>query len=141
MKDQLLQVISKFEERYSSRKTQGSSTNYNSEKRDWDVCRMSTDDRRNRNWKNTEVLDRRNGRRGNCRSTYVKGPQRNHGFKNSNRFDWDNHGFESSKGRYQFRNRGPNENLNRGNRRHHGSLNSLRVRVDQDDQSQNIINI
>ncbi|GFV33700.1 hypothetical protein TNCV_4568151 [Trichonephila clavipes] len=39
---QLLQVVSKPEQRYSSRVTQGSRTNYNRERRDWDVRRMST---------------------------------------------------------------------------------------------------
>ncbi|GFT60758.1 hypothetical protein TNCV_3286711 [Trichonephila clavipes] len=46
---QLLRVISKFEERHSSRETQGSRTNYNRERRDWDGRRMSTDDHRNKN--------------------------------------------------------------------------------------------
>ncbi|GFS97877.1 hypothetical protein TNCV_2018281 [Trichonephila clavipes] len=50
---QFLQVISKFEERYSARKTQGSSKSYN-ERRDWDAHRKSPDDRRNRNWKDED---------------------------------------------------------------------------------------
>ncbi|GFU52079.1 hypothetical protein TNCV_3225011 [Trichonephila clavipes] len=62
---QLLQVISKFEEGYSSRETQGSSTNYIRERRDWDVRRMSTNDSRNRNWINAEVLDQQNDRMDN----------------------------------------------------------------------------
>ncbi|GFV84766.1 uncharacterized protein TNCV_4297481 [Trichonephila clavipes] len=54
--------------------------------------------------------------------------------------DSDNREFESSNGRYQFRNRGPSDNFNPGHRRHGGRLNSLRVRVDQEDQSQNVKN-
>ncbi|GFV95500.1 hypothetical protein TNCV_4575021 [Trichonephila clavipes] len=45
-------------------------------------------------------------------------------------------GFKCHGGRYRFRNRGPSENFNRGDRRHGGRLNCLRVRVDQNDQSQ-----
>ncbi|GFU07937.1 hypothetical protein TNCV_2271561 [Trichonephila clavipes] len=50
--------------------TQVSSNNYNRERRDWDVRRMSTDERKNRNWRNPEVVDRPNDRRGSYRSTY-----------------------------------------------------------------------
>ncbi|GFS99154.1 hypothetical protein TNCV_822671 [Trichonephila clavipes] len=57
----------------------------------------SPDDRRNRNWRDAEVLDRQNDR-----STYGNRPQRDHGFENRSRIDRDNHGFES---RYQFRDR------------------------------------
>ncbi|PRD29242.1 UNVERIFIED_CONTAM: hypothetical protein NCL1_30003 [Trichonephila clavipes] len=77
--------------------------NYSRERRDWDVRRMSTDVRRNRNWRDAEVMDRPNDRRDNCRSTYGNGPQenqRNHGFQNRNRFDRDNRGFDSNKVRY-----------------------------------------
>ncbi|GFX75425.1 uncharacterized protein TNCV_2546961 [Trichonephila clavipes] len=69
---QLLQVISKFEERYSSRDTHSSSTNYNRERGDWDVRRMPTEDGRHKNWRNTEVMDRPNDRRDNYRSTSGK---------------------------------------------------------------------
>ncbi|GFV24202.1 hypothetical protein TNCV_2632061 [Trichonephila clavipes] len=67
---QLLQVISKFEERYSASETQGSNKNYNGERRDWDR-RKSPDDRRSRNWRDAEVLDQLNDRRDNYRNTYV----------------------------------------------------------------------
>ncbi|GFW38263.1 hypothetical protein TNCV_1331161 [Trichonephila clavipes] len=50
--------------------TQVSSNNYNRERRDWDVRRMSTDERKNRNRRNPEVVDRLNDRRGSYRSTY-----------------------------------------------------------------------
>ncbi|GFV25786.1 transposable element Tcb2 transposase [Trichonephila clavipes] len=67
---QLLLVISKFDERYSARETQGSSKNYNRERRDWHKLQRSPDDRRNRNGRDAEVLDRQNDRRDNYRSTY-----------------------------------------------------------------------
>ncbi|GFX19587.1 uncharacterized protein TNCV_2074951 [Trichonephila clavipes] len=66
--------------------------------------------------------------------------ERNHGSENRNWFDRDNRGFDRNNGWYQFRNRGPSGNFNRGARRHGGRLNSLRVQVDQDDQSQNVRN-
>ncbi|GFW19530.1 hypothetical protein TNCV_1604221 [Trichonephila clavipes] len=49
-------------ERYSSRKTGCSSKKYNRERRDWDVRRRSTGDRKNGNWRDAEVLDQRNDR-------------------------------------------------------------------------------
>ncbi|GFV99911.1 hypothetical protein TNCV_5082701 [Trichonephila clavipes] len=57
---QLLQVLSQFEERYSAKKTQGPSKNYNRKRRYWDVRRKSSYDRRNRNWRDVEGLDRQN---------------------------------------------------------------------------------
>ncbi|GFW39665.1 uncharacterized protein TNCV_3188361 [Trichonephila clavipes] len=109
---QLLQVISKFDEKYSSRETQGSRTNYNMERRDWDMLRMFTKDRRNRNWRNADDLDQQNDKRDNYRSTYGNVPQRNHLLQNRNRFGRNTHGFDISNGRYQSRNRGSSENFN-----------------------------
>ncbi|GFT56096.1 uncharacterized protein TNCV_811461 [Trichonephila clavipes] len=77
-------------------------------------------------------IDKKN-RKDNYRSAYENGLHRNHGFKNRNQFDRDNRRFESSNGLYQFRNRSPSDNFNRGDRRQGGRLNSLKVRVDQDD--------
>ncbi|GFY23586.1 hypothetical protein TNCV_1038851 [Trichonephila clavipes] len=67
---QLLQDISQFEGMYLSRETQGSSTNYNRNRQDFYVHRMSTDNRRNRNRWNAEVLEQQNDKRDNYRSTY-----------------------------------------------------------------------
>ncbi|GFT58804.1 hypothetical protein TNCV_147021 [Trichonephila clavipes] len=61
---ELLQVLSQFEERYSAKKAQGSSKNYNRKIRYWDVRRKSSYDRRNRNWRDVEGLDRQNDRSG-----------------------------------------------------------------------------
>ncbi|GFW56210.1 hypothetical protein TNCV_3482531 [Trichonephila clavipes] len=87
---------------YSSRENLGSSRNFNNDRRDWDVRRMSTADRRNRNWRNAEVSDRQNDRRDNYRSRYGNGPlsnQRNHSIEpwiqTRNWFDRDNREFES----------------------------------------------
>ncbi|GFT22804.1 transposable element Tcb1 transposase [Trichonephila clavipes] len=98
--------------------------NPTTERRDW--RRRSSDDPRNRNWWNAEVLNRQSDRRDSYRNTYGNRPQRNHGFENRNRFDRDNRGFVSSNGRYQFRNRGPSDHFNRGDPRHGGCLNSVK---------------
>ncbi|GFW39605.1 retrovirus-related Pol polyprotein from transposon opus [Trichonephila clavipes] len=84
----------------------------NRKRRDCDVRRRSPDDRRNRDWR-----------------------ERNHGFENRNLFDRGNRGFECRKGQYQVQNRGSSDYFNRGDKRHGSHLNSLRVRVDQNDQS------
>ncbi|GFU82270.1 hypothetical protein TNCV_1863751 [Trichonephila clavipes] len=59
---QLLQVLLQFEESYSAKKTQGPSKNYNRKRRYRDVLRKSSYDRRNRNWRDVEGLDRQNDR-------------------------------------------------------------------------------
>ncbi|GFT39770.1 uncharacterized protein TNCV_4869401 [Trichonephila clavipes] len=58
-------------------------------------------------------------------------------YSNRNRIDRYNRVFESHSGQYQSRNSCPRGNFNRGDQRHGGSLNCLKVQVDQDDQSQN----
>ncbi|GFV43527.1 hypothetical protein TNCV_1500591 [Trichonephila clavipes] len=68
-RSKLLQVVSKFQERYSAKETQGSSNN-NRERRDWDAHQRSPDDRRNRNWRDAEVFDRQNDRRDTNKSAY-----------------------------------------------------------------------
>ncbi|GFU55556.1 uncharacterized protein TNCV_4339511 [Trichonephila clavipes] len=82
----LLEVVSKFEERYSARETQGPSNS--SERRDWDARWISPDDRRNRNWQDAGVIERQNDRRVTNRSAYKNRPQRNNvnqGFESRNR--------------------------------------------------------
>ncbi|GFW11195.1 hypothetical protein TNCV_5132061 [Trichonephila clavipes] len=56
------------------REIQGSKMNYNSDRRDWYVRRRSSDDHRNRNWRDREVVDQPNGKRDNYRNTYGNGP-------------------------------------------------------------------
>ncbi|GFX03401.1 retrovirus-related Pol polyprotein from transposon opus [Trichonephila clavipes] len=91
-------MITKYDDRYLRRDTQGTSR----EIRDWEVRRRSPDDRRNRNWRDADVLDRQNDRRDNYRR-----------FENRNPIGRDDRGFESHDGRYQFRNRGSSDNFNR----------------------------
>ncbi|GFV32646.1 hypothetical protein TNCV_441381 [Trichonephila clavipes] len=139
---QLIQVLSQLEERYSSREIQVSRMNGSRERRDRDVRLISTEERRQRNWKDAEVVDRPNDRRNN-KGTYGNGPwkkKRNQRFESRNRFDRNNSRFNSNNGRCQCRNRGPSEHFIRGNGKEGGRLNSLRVRFDQDDQAQTVTN-
>ncbi|GFW76410.1 uncharacterized protein TNCV_1581891 [Trichonephila clavipes] len=101
----LLQVMSKFEERYSCKEMQGSRINENLGRRDWDVRRMSNDDFRHRNWRDAEVVHSSNDRRNGYRGTYgndTQRNQRNEGFESRNRFDRDNQRFNNN-GKYQSR--------------------------------------
>ncbi|GFX19986.1 uncharacterized protein TNCV_1435461 [Trichonephila clavipes] len=53
---QLLEVLSKFEERYSCKTMQGSGNSDNVERRGWNERRISNVDVSRRNWRNSEVL-------------------------------------------------------------------------------------
>ncbi|GFT27539.1 uncharacterized protein TNCV_1276251 [Trichonephila clavipes] len=55
---QLLEVLSKFEERYSCKAIRGSKNSDNVERRDWNKHRMSNVDDNRRNWRNSEVVRR-----------------------------------------------------------------------------------
>ncbi|GFY33731.1 hypothetical protein TNCV_4594431 [Trichonephila clavipes] len=72
------------------------------------------------------------------RRAYRNRPQRNNvnQFENRNHNDRNDHRFENRGGRNQFGNRGLSDIFNRGDRRHGGRLNCLKVRFDQGDQSQ-----
>ncbi|GFX01471.1 uncharacterized protein TNCV_1864451 [Trichonephila clavipes] len=60
---QLLEVLSKFEERYSCKTIRGSRNGDNVERRGWNECRMSNADDSRRNWRNSEAVRRpSNGR-------------------------------------------------------------------------------
>ncbi|GFT47553.1 uncharacterized protein TNCV_3750691 [Trichonephila clavipes] len=60
---QLLEVLSKFEERYSCKTMRGSKNSDNAERRGWNEHTMSNVDNGRRNWWNSEVLRRpSNGR-------------------------------------------------------------------------------
>ncbi|GFU94609.1 uncharacterized protein TNCV_2984031 [Trichonephila clavipes] len=72
---QLLEVMAKFEERYSCKEMRGSKSSDNVGRRGWGERRMSNDDDRRGNWKNTEVLHRPNNGRNNYRGNYENGPQ------------------------------------------------------------------
>ncbi|GFX30784.1 hypothetical protein TNCV_656701 [Trichonephila clavipes] len=129
------QVISKFEERYLARETQSPSSN--SKRRDWDAHRRLHNDRVNGNWSDAEVIERQNDRRDTKRNAYRNKPQGNNAnqkFEKKNRNNKNDHGFENRGGRTQFENRGPSDIFNRGDRRHSGRSNCLKIRFDQDDQ-------
>ncbi|GFV25744.1 hypothetical protein TNCV_2444481 [Trichonephila clavipes] len=110
------------------------------ERRGWDERWRSTGDRRNRNWRDAEVLDRQNDRRDYYRRTYGNGPQKNHGFENRNQVDRDNSGFESRNDSISTEIGVRVRILIKREQRYVGRLNFLRVRVDQEDQLQNVRN-
>ncbi|GFS77555.1 hypothetical protein TNCV_321071 [Trichonephila clavipes] len=82
-----------------------------------------------------QVLSKFEERRNGYTGTYRNGPQRNQGFESRNWFDRDNPRFNNNTERYLSRNSGPSEYFSRGDRRHGGRLNDLKVLVYQDDQS------
>ncbi|GFU52633.1 uncharacterized protein TNCV_1688281 [Trichonephila clavipes] len=145
---QLLEVLSKFEERYSCKTIRGSRKKDNVERRGWNERRMSNADDSWRNWRNSEVLRRPSNGRNDYRGDYDNGRQGNQWFDSRNRFQRDDRRF-NDRG-YQFRNggqnddfsrgdlrnRGSSENFSRGDRRQRGRLNILKVRDDQNDQTQ-----
>ncbi|PRD18641.1 UNVERIFIED_CONTAM: hypothetical protein NCL1_59947 [Trichonephila clavipes] len=53
---QLLEILSKFEERYSCKAMRGSRNSDNVERRGWNERRMSNADDNRRNWRNSEVV-------------------------------------------------------------------------------------
>ncbi|GFT63423.1 hypothetical protein TNCV_1780551 [Trichonephila clavipes] len=63
MRAQLIQVLSKFEERYSCREIQGPKIIENRERRDRDIRWMSNNERIQSNWRDAEVVHRPNDRR------------------------------------------------------------------------------
>ncbi|GFX90334.1 uncharacterized protein TNCV_3849091 [Trichonephila clavipes] len=74
---QLLEVLAKFKERYSCKEMHGSRNNNKLGRRGWNERRMSTDDDRRKNWRNSEVLRRPNNDRNNYKDNYETGRQRN----------------------------------------------------------------
>ncbi|GFW94929.1 uncharacterized protein TNCV_3398081 [Trichonephila clavipes] len=74
-KSQLLEVLAKFEERYSCKKKQGSRNSDNVERRGWNERRMFTDDDKRRNWRNSEVLHKLTNNRNNYEGNYETGSQ------------------------------------------------------------------
>ncbi|GFX55804.1 uncharacterized protein TNCV_609701 [Trichonephila clavipes] len=96
---QLLEVLSKCEERYSCKANRGSGNSDNDERRGWIERRMSNADDSRKNWRNSEVVRRpSNGR--------------NQWFDSKNRFQKDDRRF-NDRG-YQFRNGGQKNDFSRG---------------------------
>ncbi|GFY31508.1 uncharacterized protein TNCV_4693521 [Trichonephila clavipes] len=147
---QLLEVLAKFEERYSCKATLGSRNSNNVEGRDWNERRISNVGNNRGNWRNSKVVHRRNHGRNDYRGNYQNNRQGNQWFESKNRFQNDDCRF-NDRG-YQFRNRGQNddfstgdqrnrgssENFSRGSRKQMGRLNVLRVSDVKGDQMQSI---
>ncbi|GFX76109.1 uncharacterized protein TNCV_1834841 [Trichonephila clavipes] len=115
---QLLEVLAKFEGRYSYKKMHGSRNSGNVERRGWNESRRSNHDDRQRNWRNSKVLHTRpsNGRN-IYRGNYEFGRQRKQWFENRNELNRDDRRFDRG---YQSGNRVQSENFRRGDRRNRG---------------------
>ncbi|GFT85908.1 uncharacterized protein TNCV_3255591 [Trichonephila clavipes] len=109
---QLLEVLAKFEERYSCKATLGSRNRDNVEGRGWNKRRMSNVANNRGNWRNSEVVRRPNNGRNDYRGNYQNNCQGNQWFESRNRFQNDDRRF-NDRG-YQFRNRGQNDDFSRG---------------------------
>ncbi|GFV60851.1 uncharacterized protein TNCV_924651 [Trichonephila clavipes] len=107
---QLLEVLSKFEERYSCKTMRRSRNSDNVERRGWNESRMSNDDDSQRNWRNSEVLRRPSNSRNDYSGDYENGPKVT--------FQRDDRRF-NDRG-YQFRNGSQNDDFSRGDRRNRG---------------------
>ncbi|GFY03933.1 uncharacterized protein TNCV_1197121 [Trichonephila clavipes] len=101
---QLLELLAKFEERYSCKATRGSRNSDNGEGRGWNECRMSNVDNNRGNWRNSEVVRRSSNGRNDYRGNYENNHQGNQWFESRNRFQKDDRRF-NDRG-YQFRNGG-----------------------------------
>ncbi|GFV25763.1 uncharacterized protein TNCV_3867331 [Trichonephila clavipes] len=145
---QLLEVLAKFEERYSCKATLGSRNSDIVEGRGWNERRMSNVGNNRGNWRNSQVVGRPNYGRNDYRGNYQNSHQGNQWFESRNRFQNDDRRF-NDRG-YQFRNRGQNndfsrgdqrnrgssENFSRGGRKQMGRLNVLKVSEVKGDQTQ-----
>ncbi|GFW30829.1 uncharacterized protein TNCV_4089491 [Trichonephila clavipes] len=114
----LLEVLAKFEERYSCKTMHCSRNSGNAERRGWNESRRSNHDDRQRNWKNSEVLHKPSNSRNNYRGNYESGRQRNQWFESRNELNRDDRRFDIG---YQSGNRVQSENFSRGDRRNRGS--------------------
>ncbi|GFT07866.1 uncharacterized protein TNCV_1214431 [Trichonephila clavipes] len=147
---QLLEVLAKFEERYSYKATLGSRNSNNVEGRGWNERRISNVGNNRGNGRNSERVRRPNNGRNDYRGNYQNSRQGNQWFESRNRFQNDDNRF-NDRG-YQFKNRGQNddfkrgdqrnrgssENFSRGSRKQMGRLNVLKVSDIKGDQTQSI---
>ncbi|GFY12032.1 uncharacterized protein TNCV_4975321 [Trichonephila clavipes] len=116
---QLLEVLAKFEGRYSCKATWGSRNSNNEEGRGRNERRMSNVGNNRGNWRNSEVVHRPNNGRYDYRGSNQNNRQGNQWFESRNRFQNDDRRF-NDRG-YQFRNRGQNDDFSRGDQRNRGS--------------------
>ncbi|GFS56866.1 uncharacterized protein TNCV_2660951 [Trichonephila clavipes] len=145
---QLLEVLAKFQERYSCKATLGSKNSNNVEGRGWNERRISKVGNNRGNWRNSEVEHRPNNGRNDYMGNYQNNRQGNQWFESRNRFQNDGRRF-NDRG-YQFKNRGQNddfsredqrnrgssENFSRGSRKQMGRLHVLKVSDIKGDQTQ-----
>ncbi|GFX61544.1 uncharacterized protein TNCV_2745191 [Trichonephila clavipes] len=110
--NQLLEVLGKFEERYSCKATLGSRNTNNVEGRGWNERRISNAGNNRGNWRNSEVVRRLNNGRNDYSGNYQNKRQGNQWFESRNRFQNNDRRFNDTG--YQFRNRGQNDDFNRG---------------------------
>ncbi|GFX40230.1 uncharacterized protein TNCV_4318641 [Trichonephila clavipes] len=116
---QLLEVLAKFEERYSCKAIRGSRNSDNAEGRGWDERRMSNIGNNRGNWRNSEVVRRPNNGRNDYGGNYENSRQGNQWFESRNRFQ-NNYRRFNDRG-YQFRNRSQNYDFSRGDQSNRGS--------------------
>ncbi|GFX47303.1 uncharacterized protein TNCV_1914031 [Trichonephila clavipes] len=141
---QLLEVLSKFEERYSCKAISCSRNSGNVERRGWNEHRISNVDDNRRNWRNLEVVRRPSSGRNDYRGNNENERQGNQWLDSRNRFQKDDLKFNDTG--YQFRNggqkddfnrnKGSSENFSRDDRRQREQLNVLIVSDVQSDQTQ-----
>ncbi|GFW28215.1 uncharacterized protein TNCV_4499451 [Trichonephila clavipes] len=90
---QLLEVLAKFEERYSCRATLGSRNSNNVEGRGWNERWMSNVGNDRGNWRNSEVVHRPNNGRNYYRCSHQNNRQGTQWFESRNRFQNDDRRF------------------------------------------------
>ncbi|GFT70177.1 uncharacterized protein TNCV_3456391 [Trichonephila clavipes] len=116
---QLLEVLAKFEERYSCKAIRSSRNSDNVERRDWNERRMSNVSNNRGNWRNSELVRRPSNGRNDYRGNYENRPQGIQWFDSRNRFQKDDRRF-NDRG-YQLRNGGQKDDFSRGDHRNKGS--------------------
>ncbi|GFW66520.1 uncharacterized protein TNCV_3840601 [Trichonephila clavipes] len=108
---QILEALSKFEERYLC-KAMCSRNSDNVERRGWNERRMSNADDSRRNWRNSEVVRRPSKSRNDYRGNYENDRQGNQWIDRRNRIQKDDRRF-NDRG-YQFRNGSQKDDFSRG---------------------------
>ncbi|GFT44626.1 uncharacterized protein TNCV_2808511 [Trichonephila clavipes] len=116
---QLLEVLAKFEERYSCKATLGLRNSNNVEGRGSNERRISNVGNNRENWRNSEEVRRPNIGRKDYMGNYQNNRQGNQWFESRNKFQNDDRRF-NDRG-YQFKNRGQKDDFSRGDRRNTGS--------------------
>ncbi|GFW45035.1 uncharacterized protein TNCV_4513491 [Trichonephila clavipes] len=147
---QLLEVLDKFEERYSCKTILGSRNSNNVEGRGRNERRMSNVGNNRGNWRNCEVVHRPNNGRNDYRGNDQNNRQGNQWIESRNRFQNDdrrfndrgyqvrNHRQNDDFSRGDQRNRSSSENFSRGSRKQMRRLNVLKVNDIKGDQTQSI---